>query len=63
MSTSLFRCDSGGRQGLACGHENLGASQLGADEYWTKPLAPDRFLADVARLMGEAAADPRVMPA
>ena len=37
------------------------ASQLGADEYWTKPLAVDRFLADVARLMGEAAADPRTM--
>ena len=32
------------------------ASQLGADEYWTKPLAVDRFLADVARLMDEAAA-------
>ncbi|HKX41185.1 MAG TPA: ATP-binding protein, partial [Burkholderiaceae bacterium] len=31
------------------------ASQLGADEYWTKPLAVDRFVADVARLMGEAA--------
>ena len=30
------------------------ASDLGADEYWTKPLAVDRFLADVARLIGEA---------
>lgn len=38
------------------------ATQLGADEYWTKPLAVDRFLADVARLMDEAAAKgPRTM--
>jgi len=39
------------------------ASRLGADEYWTKPLAVDRFLADVARLMDEAAANaPGALP-
>jgi len=39
------------------------ASQLGADEYWTKPLSVDRFLADVARLMDEAAANaPGALP-
>ncbi|HEY9064777.1 MAG TPA: ATP-binding protein [Burkholderiaceae bacterium] len=39
------------------------ARQLGADEYWTKPLALDRFLADVARLMGKAATDPEAIAA